>query len=120
MKRHWSTRLFGASLALWFGLAMVGPEVHQCPLHDVPNAPAAAAHLTGHTSHDAPKSHEHCTCPQACGPTGVGVALATVSLRWTPAAAPVVAAAPVAHCEVLPGATPHLLPFALAPPQPLV
>jgi len=119
MKRHWSARLFGASLALWFGLAMVGAEVHQCPLHDVPTAPAAAAHTAGHASHDAPKSHEHCTCPQACCPTGVGVALPAVSLRWTPGVAPVATTAPAVHREVLRGATPHLLPFALAPPQPL-
>jgi hypothetical protein len=121
MKRHWSTRLFGAALALWFGLAMAGPELHRCPLHDVPAVPAAApAHAAGHASHGAPRSHQHCSCPQACCPAGVGVALAAVPVRWTAAvAAPVADATPVLYDAVLRGAPPHLLPFALAPPHAL-
>src|SRR6266850_1014421 len=117
MKRHWSARLLSASLALWFGLAMVGAEVHECPLHDVPTAPAATH--AGHASHNAPKSHEHCSCPQACCPVGVGVALPGTSFRWTAASAPLATAAPVLYSVVLPRAPRHLLPFALAPPQPL-
>jgi len=119
MKRHWSTRVLGAALALWFGLAMVGPQAHQCPLHDNPTAPTAAQ-TSGHASHDAPKSHEHCSCPQACCPTGVGVALAGVALRWTAVPAPVAAAAPQLRRVELPRAPRHLLPFALAPPHALV
>ena len=118
MTRPWSTRLLSASLALWFGLAMVGPEVHQCPLHDVVPAPAAAAHA-GHASHDAPKGHEHCSCPQACCPAGVALALPTVTGRWIATSTPVVVAAVAFPRVVLPRAPRHLLPFALAPPRAL-
>jgi hypothetical protein len=118
MKRHWSTRVLAASLALWFGLAMVGPELHQCPLHDAPSAPAAGAHA-GHGSHDAPQQHQHCSCPQACSTVGVGVALPGTSFRWTAVAAPVATTAPVFYRVVLPTAPRHLLPFALAPPRAL-
>jgi hypothetical protein len=118
MKRHWSARILAASLALWFGLAMVGPEVHQCPLHDVPTAPAAATHA-GHASHDAPQNHQHCTCPQACCPVGVGIALPRTSFRWTAVATPVVTFAPAVYRVVLPTAPDHLLPFATAPPRAL-
>jgi len=107
-------------LALWFGLAMVGPQVHQCPLHDVAPATAAAvAHASGHASHDAPKGHEHCSCPQVCCAVGAGVALPGTSFQWTTIAAPVTTAVPVLYRVVLPPAPHHLLPFALAPPQPL-
>jgi len=120
MKRHWSARFLAASLALWFGLAMVGPEVHQCPLHDVasPTAPATATHA-GHTSHDAPQQHQHCSCPQACSAVGVGVALPGTSPRWTATAAPVATTAPVLYRVALPTAPRHLLPFATAPPHAL-
>jgi hypothetical protein len=124
MKRHWSARLFGASLALWFGLAMVGPEVHQCPLHDV----AAATSHAGHAGHaatppDAPGApagrHQHCTCPQACCPVGVGVAMPAPLLRWTVAAVRVIDAIAALHRAALPGSPAHFLPFALAPPRAL-
>lgn len=115
MKRHWSSRLLGATLALWFGLVMVGPQVHQCPLHDLPTAPAAA-HTSGHTSHDAPASHGHCSCPQACCPTGIGVALPAASPRLVAIVAPIATTVPTPHRVVLPGAPRYLLPFALAPP----
>ncbi|SRR6266699_3117117 len=118
MKRSRSIRVLSAALALGFGLAMVGPQAHQCPLHDAPVA-AAAAHASGHASHDAPKSHQHCSCPQACCPAGVAVALPTIAARWTSAPAPVVVAAVALPHVVLPQAPRHLLPFALAPPQPL-
>ncbi|HKC41021.1 MAG TPA: hypothetical protein VKC15_15885 [Gemmatimonadales bacterium] len=118
MKRHWSARLFGASLALWFGLTMVGLQAHQCPVHDNPTAPAAA-HRSGHASHDAPASHQHCSCPQACCPAGVGVALPVASSRWTTAATPIADAAPTIYRVVLPRAPRHLLPLALAPPYAL-
>ncbi len=118
MIRHWSIRLLSASLALWFGLAMAGTQTHRCPVHDGPTAPAAA-HATGHASHDAPKNHEHCSCPQACCPAGVAVALPTIAARWRAASAPVVVAAVVLPHEVLPRAPRHLLPFALAPPHAL-
>jgi len=118
MKRHWSTRLFSASLALWFGLALLGPQAHQCPVHDgVPGS--TAAHVSGHTSHDAPKSHEHCSCPQACCPAGVTVALPAAVVRWTPAAAPIANAVPALRRAILPAAPRYLLPFALAPPPAL-
>ena len=117
MKRHWSARLFGASLALWFGLTVGGPQIHQCPLHDVPTAPAT--HLASHASHDAPAHHQHCSCPQACCPVGVGVALPVASLEWTVAPAPVAYVVPALHHEILPRAPRYLLPFALAPPHAL-
>ncbi len=121
MKRHWSTRLFGASLALWFALAMLGPEVHQCPLHDVhpPIAPAAAAHASGHASHGAPPSHQHCSCPQACCSAGIGVPLVVAPVRWTAAGTRIADVTPAPDGVVLPGAPPHLFPFALAPPHTL-
>ena len=118
MQRHWSTRVLSTTLALWFGLVMVGPQVHQCPLHDVPTAPTAA-HNSGHTSHDAPASHEHCSCPQACCPTGMGVALPAASVRLAVEVAPIVSAVPTLHRVVLPSAPRYLLPFALAPPHAL-
>src|SRR6185503_607159 len=89
MKRHWSGRLLSASLALWFGLATLGPQAHQCPVHDGLSVPTVA-HASGHASHDAPNSHQHCTCPQACCPAGALVALPAVAARWTAAPAPVV------------------------------
>src|SRR6185436_6605190 len=119
MKRHWSTRLFGASLALWFGLAMVGPEVHQCPVHDVASVPTAAAHAAGHASHDAPQGHPHCTCPQACCPIGVGPVLPAASVRWSGSAAEIPDAGPAMHRVILPSAPRYLLPFALATPPAL-
>jgi hypothetical protein len=119
MKRHWSTRLLGAALALWFGLSMVGPEVHQCPLHDLAPATAAAAHASGHASHDTPKGHEHCSCPQACCPAGVALAAAAVADRSSAAPTPVVLAELALPRVVLPRAPRHLLPFALAPPHTL-
>lgn len=119
MTRPWSTRLLSASLALWFGLVMIVPEVHHCPLHDVaPGTAPTAAHASGHTSHDAPKGHEHCSCPQICSAGGAGVALPGTSLRWTTVAAPVAEGAPVLYRVVVPRAPRHLLPFALAPPPP--
>jgi hypothetical protein len=118
MKRHWSARLLSASLALWFGLATMGPQAHQCPLHDAPVA-AAAADASSHASHDAPKGHQHCSCPQACCPVGIAVALPTVAVRWTATPAPVVLAVIATPRVVLPRAPRHLLPFALAPPRAL-
>jgi len=124
MKRHWSARLLGAALALWFGLAMVGPEVHQCPLHDVAAAASHASH-TGHAAapHNSPGEpaggHQHCTCPQACCPVGAGVAMPPPLLRWTVAAARVIDAIAAPQRAALPGAPAHLLPFALAPPHAL-
>jgi hypothetical protein len=117
MTRRWSIPLRGAFLfmALSFGLAMVGPEVHQCPVHDQPTAAASASHA----SHNAPKSHQHCSCPQACCAVGVGVALPETSFRWTTVAAPVAESTPVPYRVVLPHAPRHLLPFALAPPHAL-
>jgi len=118
MKRHWSTRLLSTTLALWFGLVMVGPQVHQCPLHDVPTAPTAA-HTSGHASHDGSASREHCSCPQACCPTGVGAALPAPTGRLTTVAAPVTITAPTFYRLVPPTAPRYLLPFALAPPHAL-
>lgn len=100
-----------AVLALWFGLTMVGPEAHQCPLHD--------GHASRHASHDAPKSHEHCSCPEACCPTGVVLAVPQVAARWAAAPTPLVLAEVAAPRVVLPRAPRHLLPFALAPPYAL-
>ena len=124
MTRHWSTRLLGAALALAFGLAMAGPEVHQCPLHDQAAAPAASHAGHAATQHDADhqtSGHQngHCTCPQACCPVGVGVALPAVSFRWTIVAASSDDSAPVLAVSFRPSTPPHFLPFALAPPRAL-
>jgi len=118
MKRHWLARLLSAALALWFGVATFGPQAHQCPLHDAP-VTATAGHAAGHASHDAPKGHEHCSCPQACCPAGALVALPAVAARWTPAPAPVVVTTVALPRVVLPRAPRYLLPVALAPPHAL-
>jgi len=125
MTRHWYTRLLGAALALAFGLAMAGPEVHQCPLHDRAAAPQAAHASHAAAQHDAGHQQSgghqdsHCTCPQACCPVGVGVALPTAAFRWTTVAASSDGPVPVFAVSFRPSTPPHFLPFALAPPRAL-
>ena len=125
MSPRWSIPLRGAALllALSFGLAMVGPDAHQCSVHDQPATAAGAPSHATHApvSHDTHQGggHQHCTCPQACCPIGIGVALMPTSVRLVPALAPVWHDAPVFALAVPRGAAPHLLPFALAPPHAL-
>jgi len=96
-------------LALLFGLAMVGPETHACPLHSA--APPSAHHQGSHQH-----SKAGCTCPQACCPAGVSVSIPTTVSTWSAAALPVVALeGELARPRVLPSRK-RLLPFALAPP----
>jgi len=95
-------------LALVFGLAMVGPEAHACPIHD--QGP------THHQHSSSQHQRAHCTCPQACCPAGVSVSLPMQVATWTGAPLAVVAVdLQVVHPRILPSRT-HLLPFALAPP----
>jgi hypothetical protein len=97
-------------LTLVFGLVMAGPEAHACPVHD--GTPAAAHH---HTSGQH-KQNAHCTCPQACCPVNVAVAIPATAPSWTAAPLPVVAIdLEVMQLHVLPSRA-RLLPFALAPP----
>ena len=118
MRRHWSTRLLGVALALVFGVAMAGPETHQCPVHDQHASPAAHHQTQSPDHQDSPQ--EHCTCPQACCPVGVGVALPATARTWTSAAAPLHGSVFVPSAPVTRRAPKHLLPFALAPPRALV
>ena len=96
------------ALTLVFGLVMVGPEAHACPIHD--QTPAHHQHSSGH------HQRAHCTCPQACCPAGVGVSLPTHVGVWTAVPSPVIALElESAHPAILPPRL-RLLPFALAPP----
>jgi hypothetical protein len=118
MTRHWSARLLGATLALAFGLAMAGPEMHQCPVHDQHTSPAAHHQTQSPDHQDGPQ--KHCTCPQACCPVGVGVALLPGVAPSITAAAAVQTPILAAHTTNVARAPRYLLPFALAPPHPLV
>src|SRR6185436_4736829 len=69
-------------LVLVFGLAMVGPETHACPIHD--QGP------THHQHSSSQHQRAHCTCPQACCPAGVSVSIPTPTASWTADPLPVV------------------------------
>jgi hypothetical protein len=120
-------RIFRVVLALAFGLAMVAPEAHECPVHDAHTAPTAPA---SHHDASAPGHHEDtgqqhagdplCTCPQACCAVGVGMSLPQSSGSWS--VVPRLTRFPVvttSHSLLL-SPRKHFLPFALAPPQTLV
>lgn len=119
-------RFVRLALALAFGLAMVGPETHNCPVHDA-TTPLAVVHV--HAAHqDAPAPHQqnpdasqdHCSCPQAGCSVGVGVALLPAASQTSSvAASPVVGLARKPVPAALPGAPDYFLPFALAPPRAL-
>jgi len=98
-------------LALAFGLAMAGPETHACPVHS-----AAPAH---HQDGGHQQKAGHCTCPQACCPAGVAVSMPATTASWTAVALPVLVVEVATSRPILLPARKHLLPFALAPPQPL-
>ena len=90
-------------LALAFGLAMAGPEAQDCHHH-----PTGRHHKPPHS-----------TAPQACCPADVRVAVPTTAPSWTAAPRLVIT---VNIATARPGPLPsrkRLLPFALAPPQPL-
>ena len=111
-------RIMRVVLALAFGLAMAGPEAHECPVHDTHAFPSAPA---SHHDASAPGHQDAalCTCPQACCPVGVGVSLPQPSDSWfvSPQLTrfPVV---PTSHTLLL-SPRKHFLPFALAPPHAL-
>jgi hypothetical protein len=102
-------------LALVFGLAMAGPEMHACPLH---SATPAGHHQDASSHQDTGESSDAlCTCPQACCPTAVNVSLPTPPAGWIAAARPVLTVGLESiQALVLPSRT-HFLPFALAPPH---
>lgn len=121
MKRHWSFRLLGVALALAFGIAMAGPEAHQCPVHDSHSSSAStAAHHDASSSQHQETSQKHCTCPQACCPVGAVVALPATTALWIAAPQTTYAVTLIHHEPALPGAPKHLLHSALAPPHTLV
>jgi hypothetical protein len=98
-------------LTLVFGLAMVGPEAHACPIHD--QAPAGAHHQHSSSNHQ----RAHCTCPQACCPAGVTVSMPATVSTWSAVPLPVIAVDVDAdRATVLPSRK-RFLPFALAPPR---
>jgi hypothetical protein len=120
MKRHWSVRLLGVALALAFGIAMAGPEAHQCPVHDDHTAGATTpAHHDATSSRHEQPSQKHCTCPQACCPVGVGVAMPATSAKWVVAPSATHVFTLIYHEAALPGVPKHLLHSALAPPHTL-
>lgn len=100
-------------LTFVFGLAMIGPEAHACPIHD--QTPGGAHH-----QHSSNHQRAHCTCPQTCCPAAVSVSLPTRPVAWTAAPSPVIALDPeVVQPRILPSRA-RFLPFALAPPPPRV
>ena len=120
MRRHWSVRLLGVALALAFGIAMAGPETHQCPVHDGHSSSASTAAHHDASSQHQPTSQKHCTCPQACCPVGAVAAMPATDASWAPAPLATYVLTLVYHEAALPGAPKHLLHSALAPPHPLV
>lgn len=98
---------------LVFGLAMVGPEAHHCPVHDQ-HAPAPAHHQT--SGEHQQQSQHLCTCPQACCPVSVAVTLPQPIVSWTltPSATLVVVAESPSAVDLAPRK--HLQPLAHAPP----
>jgi len=120
MRRHWSVRLLGSALALAFGIAMAGPETHQCPVHDghSPSASPAAHHDASSSQHQQ-TSQTHCTCPQACCPVGAVAAMPATTASWAAAPLATHVFTLVYHEAALPGAPKHLLHSALAPPHTL-
>ena len=121
MKRHWSVRLVGVALALAFGIAMAGPETHQCPVHDSHSATAGtAAHHDASSSQHEQTSQKHCTCPQAGCPVGAVAAMPATTASWVAAPLATHVFTLIYHEAALPGAPKHLLHSALAPPHPLV
>jgi len=101
-------RFLRVVLALAFGLAMAGPETHACPVHS-----AAPAH---HQDGGGHQKAGHCTCPQACCPTGVSVSIPLTTSTWTAVPLPVVVSDVEASRPQLLPSRKRLLPFALAPP----
>ncbi|HEX5438067.1 MAG TPA: hypothetical protein VFW98_12955 [Gemmatimonadaceae bacterium] len=137
MHRHWVSRVFTALLTLWFAALVTEPvALHPCPMHDallVAQAEMAVSHgmrgmapMRGHVmmthgdSQQAPRApqmptHHQCTCLGTCtaadvaGLPGTRVALAV--LPPTPARTPI-----LPEYQHRPAASPHILPFAHAPP----
>jgi hypothetical protein len=101
-------RFLRVVLALAFGLAMAGPETHACPVHS-----AAPAH---HQDGGHQQKAGHCTCPQACCPAGVAVAMPATTKRWIAVPRPVVVVAVEMSRPLLLPSRKHILPLALAPP----
>jgi len=100
---------------LAFGLAMVGPEAHHCPVHDQ-HAPAPASHHQQGGDHQQ-ASHKLCTCPQACCPVTTAVAIVPQSWTLTAPLARLSAQSPAVR--VIVAARKHLQPLAQAPPAPI-
>jgi len=102
-------------LALVFGLAVAGPETHACPVH----SGVLGAPVSHHGDQSSHQKAAHCTCPQACCPTGVRAALPVHAASWLGSVPAVQFVDPVSATSVLLGARKHLLPLALAPPRAL-
>jgi hypothetical protein len=102
--------------ALAFGLAMVAPEAHGCPVHDrgAPSAPQDQ-----HPHHPGHQRTTHCTCPQACCPAVVSVPILAGAATWTAAPMPIQVTGIRSTWSVFLPPRKHLLPFALAPPPAL-
>ncbi|HYX82762.1 MAG TPA: hypothetical protein VE714_10245 [Gemmatimonadales bacterium] len=107
-------RLARILLAMVLGLALAGPEAHQCPVHDQHGIAQHGSSRNHHHHDEQPKGH--CTCPQPCCPGGVAVALPAAASHWTAVALPtVVISFEAIGAQLLP-VRKHLLPFAQAPP----
>lgn len=107
-----------ALLAFAFGVAVAGPEAHQCPVHDR-HSPLATHHDATSGNHHPDQDSQpqgHCTCPQACCPTGISPSLPAPATSAVVAGMPVrVVDAAIQSFVFLPDRG-HLLPFALPPP----
>jgi hypothetical protein len=131
MRRHWSSRLFSACLAVWFVLSVGEPSfVHLCPMHGggaVEHAGMGGAHAHGahgHGAHrgaanDSPTSDHHahhCSCISCC--IGAGAAALAAPPVSLPDAVAFDANAPIVTPETLPRlAPPYTLPLATGPPR---
>jgi hypothetical protein len=102
-------------LVLVFGLAMVGPEAHHCPVHDQhASAPAGPSHHANGPDHQQ-ASNKLCTCPQACCPVPA-FTVAERPVPWTLTSAPTIVVAFDAPRPLSLARRKHLQPPALAPP----
>ena len=108
-------KLLRVLLVLVFGLAMAGPEAHECPVHDQ----HAPAHHQPGGEHQQQPTHTLCTCPQACTPATAAIAEPEAPAAWIVASATIRVA--LGETFSAPALTPnkHLQPPALAPPAPI-
>jgi hypothetical protein len=125
MRRHWSSRLFSACLAVWFVLSVGEPSfLRLCPAHGGAAGPHDMGGAHGHAMHGGPTNDSptpahhahHCSCISCCvGSGSASPAPPPVSLADAIA---FVASTQLATSETLPRlAPPYTLPLATGPPR---